>query len=179
MIKFGEGVKEEEARNLKGAGELLKQTLIRVPRFYRYFSRDEIGYIVMEYIDGRFIEPCEYRALAERVSLALTFLHHINGCRPGPIFGGISRGILWDSDRPHFKTVQAMEDWFNARLIGEQSRVALGYCKLVLCHLDVAPRNILLLHDGSICLLDWASAGFYSVFRIRIVANNGRAIWRF
>lgn len=32
---------------------------------------------------------------------------------------------------------------------------------LVLCHLDVAPRNILWLEDDSTCFLDWASARFY------------------
>ena len=33
--------------------------------------------------------------------------------------------------------------------------------ELILCHLDIVLRNFLLLRDGSISLLDWASAGFY------------------
>jgi Ser/Thr protein kinase RdoA (MazF antagonist) len=33
-----------------------------------------------------------------------------------------------------------------------------------LCHLDIAPRNFLWLEDGSICFIDWASAGFYPRF---------------
>ena len=32
---------------------------------------------------------------------------------------------------------------------------------LVLCHLNVAPRNILWLEDGSICFVDWEAAGFF------------------
>lgn len=28
----------------------------------------------------------------------------------------------------------------------------------------VAPRNFILLQDGSLCLLDWTSAGFYPRF---------------
>lgn len=33
-----------------------------------------------------------------------------------------------------------------------------------MCHLDIAPRNLLYLADGSVCLLDWATAGFYPRF---------------
>jgi thiamine kinase-like enzyme len=31
----------------------------------------------------------------------------------------------------------------------------------VFCHLDIAPRNILWQEDGTLCIVDWASAGFY------------------
>ena len=34
-------------------------------------------------------------------------------------------------------------------------------CELVFCHLDIAPRNLLRQEDGSLCLIDWASAGYY------------------
>ncbi len=35
------------------------------------------------------------------------------------------------------------------------------WSKLVKCHLDTAPCNLILLHDGSLCFLDWTFAGFY------------------
>lgn len=54
-----------------------------------------------------------------------------------------------------------MENWFNRRLKEEDPKLIFSESELVLCHLDIAPRNFLLLQDGSICLLDWASAGFY------------------
>jgi thiamine kinase-like enzyme len=38
-----------------------------------------------------------------------------------------------------------------------------GY-ELVLCHLDLASRNVVWLDDGSLGLLDWESAGFYPQF---------------
>ena len=34
----------------------------------------------------------------------------------------------------------------------------------VLCHLDIASRNIIVLENDSICLLDWESAGFFPRF---------------
>lgn len=57
-----------------------------------------------------------------------------------------------------------MERWLNYRLPDTDCRLCLGIYSLVLCHLDLAPRNIIKLEDGSLCLLDWASAGFYPRF---------------
>jgi thiamine kinase-like enzyme len=54
-----------------------------------------------------------------------------------------------------------MEDFFNERIFPHQSSKIKLRSELVLCHLDIAPRNILWREDGSICFLDWASAGFY------------------
>ncbi|KIW11717.1 hypothetical protein PV08_11019 [Exophiala spinifera] len=53
-----------------------------------------------------------------------------------------------------------MEKWFNSRLFEHNPKLSLRNCKLVLCHLDIAPRNLLWQEDGSLCLLDWASAGY-------------------
>lgn len=55
-----------------------------------------------------------------------------------------------------------MQKWFNSRLFAEQGQVQFDHTgPFVLCHLDIAPRNIIWCDDGCICLLDWASAGFY------------------
>lgn len=54
-----------------------------------------------------------------------------------------------------------MERWLNVRLPDVKSKLELQHYPLVLCHLDLAPRNILWLSDGSVCFLDWATAGFY------------------
>ncbi|KAK9357782.1 hypothetical protein V1504DRAFT_436424 [Lipomyces starkeyi] len=84
---------------------------------------------------------------------------------PGPLHRGISRGLLWEENgKPTFGTVQQMERWLNVRLPDVESKLALEKYPLVLCHLDLAPRNIIKLEDGSVCLLDWASAGFYPRF---------------
>ncbi|KAH7305400.1 hypothetical protein BKA65DRAFT_202184 [Rhexocercosporidium sp. MPI-PUGE-AT-0058] len=54
-----------------------------------------------------------------------------------------------------------MESWFNRRLRKQDPKLRFNESVLILYHLDIAPRNFLLLEDDSICLLDWASAGFY------------------
>lgn len=50
---------------------------------------------------------------------------------------------------------------FNSRLLPHNPGLNIQDCELVFCHLDIAPRNILWQKDGSICLLDWESAGYY------------------
>lgn len=54
-----------------------------------------------------------------------------------------------------------MEEWFNSRLFPGDGKVHFDPTPLVLCQLDIAPRNIIWLDDGRVCLLDWVSAGFY------------------
>ncbi|KAJ6087771.1 kinase-like protein [Penicillium canescens] len=54
-----------------------------------------------------------------------------------------------------------MEKWFNSRLFAHNPKLNLQGYELVSCHLDIVPRNILWLEDGSMCLVDWASAGYY------------------
>lgn len=54
-----------------------------------------------------------------------------------------------------------VEKYFNSRLAKGSPQLDLSKSSAVLCHLDVAPRNILWQKDGGICLLDWEYAGFY------------------
>lgn len=73
--------------------------------------------------------------------------------------------MLWEENgKPTFQTVQKMERWLNARLPNVESKLAPQQRPLVLCHLDLAPQNNIRLDNGSLCLLDWASAGFYPRF---------------
>ncbi len=162
VIKFGVGVKGEEADNLKKAHELLDPTIVRVPLLYRFFTHQLFGYIVMEYMEGRIIEPLEAPDLVSKVVRIVNHFGEIYGCKPGPLGGGVSRGLLWPEDEDILlNTTQDLEDFFNSRLRENHRKLILGDCRLVLCHLDIAPRNILWLNNGSICFLDWESAGFY------------------
>lgn len=171
VIKNSIAVTAAEANNLKMAYELLDPNIVRVPRVYRFFTDGkrkwygERGYLVMEYIKGRALDPLEDPELIRRIAHAVAHFAQIPGFVPGPLCGGGSRGLLWPlGDTVLINSTRELERFYNSRLGRESARLALGHYKLVLCHLDIAPRNILWLEDDSFCLLDWESAGFYPRF---------------
>ncbi|KAK6498280.1 hypothetical protein TWF506_004519 [Arthrobotrys conoides] len=161
VIKYGWNLQPEEAQNLRIAGAILDPAIIRVPKFYRYFTHGEYSYLVMEYIEGRTPPESEYEDLANKIVNVLRYFRSIRGDIPGSLSGGISRGYFWESDFPNFQTTKQLEDWMNKRA-QYNPKISLQGRDLVLCHLDLAPRNIIQgQKDGSLYLLDWESAGYY------------------
>ena len=162
VIKFGIGVTESEANNQRGAYSLLDPSIVRVPQVYRFFTKGEYGYIVMEYVKGQVLIPLEDPHLIYRVAQILAYLATLSYHIPGPLMSGIPRGLFWpETEEITFKTMRDVERYFNSRLAKGSLQLDLSRCSAVLCHLDIAPRNILWQRDGSICLLDWECAGFY------------------
>lgn len=97
---------------------------------------------------------------------------------PGPLSGNVYRGLLWPESEDITPTSEEdLERYLNSRLLKGGEFNLKGF-KNVLCHLDIAPRNLLFLHDGSICLLDWASAGFnpkcFEVAALQVNKEVGR-----
>ncbi|MCJ1395822.1 hypothetical protein MMC18_008708 [Xylographa bjoerkii] len=165
VIKVGIGVKKEEAQNQEKAYNLIDPRIVRIPRVYRFFTYKSSGYIVMEYIEGRTITPSDYHTVIPRVAAILSQFATIRGESPGPLCGGVSCGLLWPEDEDLlFDTTQAMEDFFASRLSNSEVTLAIRDFDLSLCHLDIAPRNIIISHDNSLYILDWASAGYYPRF---------------
>ncbi|KAG9236668.1 hypothetical protein BJ875DRAFT_455860 [Amylocarpus encephaloides] len=120
-----------------------------------------VKYIVMEYMEGRVLEPVEDPSQICKIADILARLAKIRSSTPGALSGGVSCGILWsESEPPFFHAIEDLEFWFNRRLSKHDPKLVLGGYELGLCHLDIA-RNFLLLQDGFLCLIDWASAGFY------------------
>ncbi|CAG8050980.1 unnamed protein product [Penicillium olsonii] len=162
VVKCGPDVTKEEADNQRIAHGLLENRLVRVPRVFDFFSDEQdCGYIVMEYIDGTVMDPADDSALRKVADLMDYFatLRHTN---PGSLCGGPCRGILFpETEDLLFDNLDHMERWFNSRLLPSDPNISFQGCDLVFCHLDLAPRNILLQKDGTICLVDWASAGYY------------------
>ncbi|KAH6710813.1 hypothetical protein BKA61DRAFT_658652 [Leptodontidium sp. MPI-SDFR-AT-0119] len=182
VVKFGLGVSVEEVENQRTAFELLDSSIVRVTRVVHFFTQTDggyTGYLVMEYINGDISDSVTSKQI-DQLEKILSHFSTIQCQRPGPLLRpGVSRGILWEENgKPTFETVEEMEQWLNFRIKGVGPKLVLGKYPLVLCHLDLALRNIIWLKDNSVCLLDWATAGFYPRFFeiciLRIMAGDAR-----
>ena len=160
VIKHGYGVREEEAHNIQKAFEIVNQNIVRTPRLFRYFRRAHYGYILMEYIDGEVAEGANPSVVLKAMTTILQHFKSITGCKPGPLGGGWSRGLMWEDQEAHFHgSVTKMEQWYNRRL--SCGTLSFKNEPLVLCHLDLSLRNIILNHSKPPAVVDWTSAGFY------------------
>ncbi|KAI9893570.1 MAG: hypothetical protein M1814_006366 [Vezdaea aestivalis] len=171
VVKFGLGVTFEEYENQRWARRHLNPNIVYVPRVFRFFEekRDRfmtIGYIIMELVEGHNLASLDLQDkvdIATKVGNALKHMAtHIRKV-PGPVGGGEPQGYLWSEYGPgtSFSTSAEMESWFNDKLKAPWGQIQLQKADLQFCHLDLARRNLILRPDGSISLLDWASAGFY------------------
>ncbi|KAF1955281.1 hypothetical protein CC80DRAFT_356205, partial [Byssothecium circinans] len=167
VVKYGRGVKIEEFNNLEQAYHLLDPSIVRVPQPYRFFEDDDIGYLVMIYMKGNIIEEITDPFHISQIGRALRHFSSFQSTRPGPLGGGISRGLLWgEGTTPEYSlhgSVENLEHWFNRRLKHNGLCLSFKECDFVLCHLDIAPRNMLWLpgESTSLAIVDWASAGYY------------------
>lgn len=127
----------------------------------------------MEYIPGQSLEDSNLGGddedVAKRLADIVAHLQDIrggDGLAPGPVGGGIPRGYLWGDDgtKTAFHSVKDMNDWLNKRLELIDKSIDLTPYPPVLCHLDLCRRNIILMEDNSICVVDWGHAGFYPRF---------------
>jgi serine/threonine protein kinase len=162
VVKCGIGVTQLEALNQQRAYALIEPAIIRIPRVYRFFSHGLAGYIVMEYIEGQLLssvgDPTFY---LQAVAHVLKHFEQVREGKPGPFHGGLAHGQLWLDESIAPATISDVEDYYNRRQLKHLPKLKLTSYPLVFCHLDIAPRNIIVLEDRSLCLIDWASAGFY------------------
>lgn len=183
VVKFGVGVKREEAANQIYARRHVDNKILYVPRVFRFFkaplSGFSMGFIVMEYVAGvnlKTLNVLDDPAFAKRTMDANQHLAMIpipSNQGPGPVDGGFAQGYLW-SDQGFgctFNTITDMENWINARL--EVVHLPLlsfaQHQRLTMRHMDLVRRNICILPDSSICFMDWAFADFFlDIFEIHI-----------
>lgn len=162
VVKFGPFVSYHEAKNQQKAYGIINPDIVTVPSVHKFFVDDEgWGYIISDFIQGKIIDPLSDSHI-QRLAHILEYFRSITADRAGSLCGGPSIGLLWpDTNDLAISNVQQVEEWFNSRLFPGDGKVHFDPTPLVLCHLDIAPRNVIWLDDGRICLLDWASAGFY------------------
>lgn len=172
-VKFGIGVTAAEADALKFASQRLDPAVVKVPSVIQFFTRpsDELwttGYLVMDFIEGTTLDQLpldDYLQLTDRITQVIQHIHSFRSSRPGPLDGSPSRGLLWseyDSGQS-FNSRKDLQKYLDTRLAHLQGEVTIDVSDMALslCHLDIAPRNIIVSTDRSIYLLDWGCAGFY------------------
>jgi thiamine kinase-like enzyme len=166
VVKVGYGVYQDEFQNQQKAYEMIDPSIIRIPKVYRYFRKDDTGYLIMEYMNGKELSTVEDPDIFLKPMVeVLKYFEQIRCDTPGAFHGGLPTGQLW-LDYVYFvpTTISDIEEYYNTRHLkhlSQQSKLNLQNYPLVFCHLDLAPRNILVLENGSLCLVDWASAGFF------------------
>lgn len=162
VVKFGPHVTSYEANNQEEAYNKIDPKIVIIPRIHKSFVDDEgWGYIISDFIPGKTIDPLPESHI-QRIANILEHLHSITSENAGSLCGGPSTGLIWpDTNDLLISSVEQVEDWFNSRLFPGEGQVHFDPNPSVLCHLDIAPRNLIWLDDGRVSLLDWASAGFY------------------
>jgi len=186
IVKFGFQIDQAEARNMEFVAK--NAPSIRVPKTIRTFQKTDecnalITYIVMEFIPGTVLsmcwkEMCEDRRenICDQVVNAITTLQSFKLQTIGPIGGKeywiAPREVLFSPSGTKAKTsISDLERWYD---------FALDLCKkmrrqpqdapvfkdsfgttLPMTHLDIAPRNIIVQDDDTICIIDWEDAGAY------------------
>ncbi|KAI9037397.1 uncharacterized protein KD926_000360 [Aspergillus affinis] len=171
------------------AGEREESKAIPVPKVLRVFNiESDVVFgckclILMDFVDGRSIEQCwadlshtERVDVVSQVASIITVLRSIplsprQQQQPGPVGCKccVARGYWFtDIGAGPFNSKEHLESWFNCRLeISQKFHQApdtvppFHFDKLVLAHLDIAPRNLILDSDGKVWLIDWGDAGIY------------------
>jgi len=71
VVKFGYSVMRKEYENQQLARSLVDPTIVWVPEVYRCFSLNDMGYLIMEFINGKPFEELKDTSHKEQLSKAL------------------------------------------------------------------------------------------------------------
>jgi aminoglycoside phosphotransferase (APT) family kinase protein len=184
IVKWGRNIQLSEARNML---YVARHTSINLPRVIDAWEVEDApedwypsrGYILMEYIKGitlddcwdELCEPCRHGIQVQLVNY-ITQLQKLDFELPGPIDGEASElHIFTGNGACQFKSSADMEKWYNDGILichdhDQALHIPPGafsgkFEKLVMCHLDFNPRNMIIDDDGKLWLLDWGLSGAY------------------
>ncbi|KAF2466919.1 uncharacterized protein BDR25DRAFT_161197, partial [Lindgomyces ingoldianus] len=168
-VKFGHFVTIQEFRNQQVAQRLLNADIVNVPTAYRFVQKEEIGYIVMDYVDGNTLDLMSAKNLAEELGKVLGHIHQQGATKPGSLGGGPVSGVLWpEHEEVEFSEPDDLQLWLNLRSPSPVHTLNLRRHTLSMCHLDFNPRNII-VNGNCIHLVDWSAAGYFPRFFEHIV----------
>ncbi|OKL55251.1 hypothetical protein UA08_09469 [Talaromyces atroroseus] len=172
VAKWGYSVTATEATMQEFAYNNVNHDIVRVPRVYR-FIQDELGrgFLFMDHAPGQKLSDLDLSIHTDIIPRITNIIAHLGqikqGQKPGPIGERGPQGYLWGDDGVDraFVSVAHLNRYLNRRLSLRNDSIDLSPYPLVLCHMDLVRRNMILGEDRkSICLLDWAHAGFYPRF---------------
>jgi serine/threonine protein kinase len=163
-VKFGRFVTAQEFANQQVAHQCLDTDIVDVPTAYRFIQKEEIGYIVMDYVNGKTLNLPSAKPMAEELGNILSHIHRQEATKPGALGGGPVAGALWpEHEEVEFSKIDDLQAWFDKRTPNKGHKADLLRHALCMCHLDFNPRNIM-LDDNRIYLIDWSAAGYFPRF---------------
>lgn len=93
----------EGCRNQIKAHKLLDSSVVVVPKVYRCFSHNGNIYLIMQRIHGEVKDKIEDVQSVKRVADFIRHLQTHKSSIPGPLEGGISRGLWWENEHVDLK----------------------------------------------------------------------------
>ncbi|KAH0366096.1 hypothetical protein KCU65_g5619, partial [Aureobasidium melanogenum] len=131
----------------------------------------------MQRIHGEVRDKIEDLDSVKRIADIIRHLQTHKSSIPGPLEGGISRGLWWEQEPVNLKgEVARFEKHIQNRLVGKQQGWTVELGEFALNHNDIAPRNLIWMPDGRISLIDWTHAGFYPwVLELAVLEFNTQA----
>ncbi|OCL01530.1 hypothetical protein AOQ84DRAFT_393597 [Glonium stellatum] len=176
VVKYGLGVTAQEAATQDFAYQHANHSIVRIPRVYRFFVDKSTGlpygYLFMEYLRGWGLDHLDLNIHTDIIPRVASIISHLGSissnsqASPGPVGGGKPQGYLWSDygTCTIFRSIEDMNTWLNKRLALHGKSIDLTSQRLVFCHLDLCRRNMIMLRDRSIGLIDFGHAGFFPRF---------------
>ena len=165
-------VPEDEADDELSALELAQRLNIRAPKVRRVVKGDPV-YIIMDRIYGSTLtDRWPTLSWLSTILLALQLRQYVQRLRSltSPTAGSLHSGkcrSMWASDYygvPDHATsseLDAFLEFWTSYKRKPANATLPPTRRLVLCHHDLAPRNIIIDETGNIWLVDWQLSGWY------------------
>ncbi|KAI8623547.1 kinase-like domain-containing protein [Xylariaceae sp. FL1651] len=182
VVKLGTGIRTLEGENMLF---VRNHSNVRVPTVYAIYKHGDVTVIIMEQIQGKplsSVNPVEDQSISEKLRKQVNELRKIP---PPGYYGSLGRrpynSVLFGSRLGPFVHLNDFHDsflhvWDQGLVVGDPSgdarssvqrrfrELAERHGKPVFTHGDLAPRNILYLPDGSLCIIDWETAAWYPLY---------------